>query len=169
VKKAAGDMNFIIGCNHQSTWETFIFSILFDNLSIVVKKELFGIPIIGLYFRKLRCLPVDRSLPVSSIRSLLKYGKIANENNEIILIFPNGTRGASDGKFEYKSGVFALYRSTNRPVIPVYVDSGTYWPRRSFKKTSGTIVLDFRLPIQPGLDKVGFFKEFEERISDLSN
>jgi 1-acyl-sn-glycerol-3-phosphate acyltransferase len=161
VKEITKSTNVIIGCNHQSAWETFIFVLLFDTLSIVVKKELLRIPIAGLYFRKLECLPVDRSSPVSSIRSLLKYGKTANQNRENILIFPNGTRSSFDSVTEYKSGIFALYKFLNIPVIPAYVNSGKYWPRRSLKKTRGTIILEFKQAIYPGLDKEKFFKTFE--------
>jgi 1-acyl-sn-glycerol-3-phosphate acyltransferase len=166
IKDTIGDSHFIIGCNHQSSWETLIFADIFDDLAVVVKKELLNIPIAGLYFRRMGCIPVDRKSPVSSIRSLLKYGKIANENNESILIFPNGTRSSVDEKAEYKSGVFSLYKSTGMPVVPVHVNSGTYWPRRSFKKTSGTIIISFKYPILPGLNKDEFFKEFEKRIEE---
>ncbi|MDR3031230.1 MAG: 1-acyl-sn-glycerol-3-phosphate acyltransferase, partial [Holosporales bacterium] len=98
----------IIGCNHQSSWETLIFSIMLDEIAIVVKKELLSVPIAGLYFKRLDCIPIDRASPISSIKSILKYGKIAYEKKRSILIFPNGTRSSIDDHIEYKSGVFAL-------------------------------------------------------------
>jgi 1-acyl-sn-glycerol-3-phosphate acyltransferase len=157
--------NAIIGCNHQSTWETFIFSIILDNFSAVVKKELRSMPIVGLYIKKLECIPIDRSSPVSAIKSLLKFGKLAAENNRNILIFPNGTRSTSNSKTEYKSGIFALYKSLNIPVIPSIVNSGEFWARHTIKKKRGTIILEFKRPILPGLNKSDFFKELEERLA----
>jgi 1-acyl-sn-glycerol-3-phosphate acyltransferase len=139
---------------------------LFDTLSIVIKKELLKIPIVNLYFKRLGCLPVDRSSPVSSIKSLLRYGGLANQNCESILIFPNGTRSSASENAEYKSGIFALYKSLGIPVIPVHVDSGKYWSRKSFRKIRGTIILDFKRPISPGLDKSEFFRTFEERLNN---
>jgi 1-acyl-sn-glycerol-3-phosphate acyltransferase len=160
--------NVIIGCNHQSTWETVVFPLILDNYSTVVKKELFNIPIAGIYFKKLLCIPVDRSSPVSAIRTLMKFGKQSVENGRNILIFPNGTRDSADSGTEYKSGIFALYKLLNIPVIPVYVNSGKYWARRSFRKKPGMITLSFREPILPGMNKEEFFAKFEERLGSGS-
>jgi 1-acyl-sn-glycerol-3-phosphate acyltransferase len=154
----------IIGCNHQSTWETFIFSILINNLAIVVKKELLKKPIAGLYFKRLECIPVDRSSPITAIKTIIKFGKIAFEKGKSILIFPNGTRASNEEEGEYKSGIFALYKTLKIPVVPAKLNSGTHWPRNSFIKTPGTITLEFKDPILPGLNKEEFFKEFAKRI-----
>lgn len=151
----------IIGCNHQSVWETLIFATIFDELTIVVKKELLNVPVAGLYFRKLGCIPVDRSSPISAIKSLLKFGKIAFKKQQSILIFPNGTRSSADEHVEFKSGIFALYNSLKLPVVPVTVDSGRCWPRHKFQKKSGTIHLVIKPAILPGLSKEEFMKEFE--------
>jgi 1-acyl-sn-glycerol-3-phosphate acyltransferase len=161
--------NVIIGCNHQSSWETFIFPLILDNFSPVVKKELLNIPIAGIYFKKLRGIPVDRSSPVSAIRTLLKFGRQSIEDGRNILIFPNGTRNSGDSTIEYKSGIFALYKSLNIPVVPAYVNSGKYWARRSFRKKSGTITLSFKEPILPGLNKDEFFKKFESRLYEADS
>ncbi|MDR0744565.1 MAG: 1-acyl-sn-glycerol-3-phosphate acyltransferase [Holosporales bacterium] len=154
----------IIGCNHQSVWETIIFATLFDELAIIIKKELLSVPIAGLYFRKLGCIPIDRSSPISSIKSIIKYGKIASEKGQSILIFPNGTRSTINENVEYKSGIFALYHSLKIPVIPAMVDSGQCWPKRSFRKNKGTIHLDFKEAIQPGLSKDEFMHIFENKM-----
>lgn len=154
----------IIGCNHQSTWETFIFSLLFDRLSIVIKKELLKVPIAGLYFRRLLCIPIDRSSPIKAIKDLMKYGKKSVDDNISILIFPNGTRSAPEEDAEYKGGIYAMYRYLNIPVIPAHVDSGKFWPRRSFKKNPGTITLSFKVPIQPGLGKEEFMNRFKTEV-----
>ena len=162
LKKQIEKGEVIIGCNHQSTWETFIFSIIFDELAIVVKKELESVPIVGIFFKKLGCIPVDRDAGISSIRNLIKYGKIAIEKNQSILIFPNGTRSSAEEKISYKSGIFALYKTLNVPVVPCHVNSGEFWPRRSFKKIKGSIILEFKDAIAPGLSKDEFMKTFEE-------
>ena len=158
------DGQVIIGCNHQSAWETFIFSILFDNLSIVIKKELLKKPIAGLYFHRLGCIPVDRDSPVKAIKTLIKFGSEAYSRGKSILIFPNGTRASADEHVEYKSGIFALYKTLGIPVVPAHVDSGKHWGRNSFKKVKGTINLEFKPPIMPGLTKEEFFKAFEKEM-----
>jgi 1-acyl-sn-glycerol-3-phosphate acyltransferase len=154
----------IIGCNHQSTWETFIFSILFKELAIVIKKELLKKPIAGLYFKKLGCIPVNRASPVLAIKTILEAGEKACKAGKSILIFPNGTRANSGVNTEYKSGIYALYKNLGIPVIPVTVNSGQFWKKGTFKKEKGTISLIFREPIDPGLNKEDFFAQFEQNV-----
>jgi 1-acyl-sn-glycerol-3-phosphate acyltransferase len=161
LREAIAKGPVIIGCNHQSTWETFIFAKLFENLSIVIKKELLDVPVAGLYFKKLNCIAIDRSSPVKAIRDLMKFGKESVDKGLSILIFPNGTRSSEDEESEFKSGIYAMYKYLNVPVIPAHVNSGKYWPRRSFSKNPGTIHLSFNEPIHPGLLKEEFFEKFK--------
>ena len=44
------------------------------------------------------------------------------------------------------------------------VSSGLFWPRRSFLKRPGKIVLEFLPAISPGLDRKVFMAELEARI-----
>ena len=154
----------IIGCNHQSAWETMVFSLLLDDFAAVVKKELLQKPIAGMFMKRLECIPVDRESPVKAIKTLLKFGKIAYDAGKSILIFPNGTRASADEHVEYKSGVFALYKTLKLPVVPVYVNSGKCWSRNSFRKSPGIITMEFKQPILPGLDKDEFFEQFERNM-----
>ncbi|MDR1488477.1 MAG: 1-acyl-sn-glycerol-3-phosphate acyltransferase [Holosporales bacterium] len=153
----------ILGCEHQSIWETFVIFSFFDKISTVVKKELFSIPIAGLYFKKLGCIPINRSAAIRSLRNIVKFSKESVKHNTSILIFPSGTRSSgSDYKF---AGIYAMYKNLcNIPVIPVAVDSGKCWPRRSFRKIPGTITLDFRGIIKPGLSKELFIENFNKSM-----
>jgi 1-acyl-sn-glycerol-3-phosphate acyltransferase len=60
--------------------------------------------------------------------------------------------------------VAALYRELGIPVVPVALDSGLFWGRRSFVKRSGRIVVEFLPPIPPGLERRAFMAELEQRI-----
>ncbi len=166
LQKALEKGPVIIGCNHQSTWETFIFTKLFDELSIVIKKELLSVPVSGLYFKKLDCIAIDRSSPVKAIKDLLRQGRQSIDKGLSILIFPNGTRASVEDNVEYKGGIYAMYKSFDVPVIPAHVDSGKYWPRRSFMKNPGTIQLVFKHPINPGLSKEEFMEKFAELMNE---
>lgn len=157
----------IIGCNHQSSWETFIFSLFFNELSIVIKKELLDIPIAGLYFRRLGCIPIDRSSPIIAIKTLVKSSDIAYKKKQNILIFPNGTRSIDDEHTEYKIGIYAIYKHLNLPVVPAHVDSGKCWAKKSFIKNPGTITLKFNKQIEQGLSKEEFMSMFNNTINNI--
>ena len=81
-----------------------------------------------------------------------------------IIIFPQGTRVAPGAKAPYQAGVAALYARLSRPVVPVALNSGCYWPRRSFLKRRGKIVVEILPPIAPGLAKPAFMAALEDRI-----
>jgi 1-acyl-sn-glycerol-3-phosphate acyltransferase len=64
--------------------------------------------------------------------------------------------------------VAALYGKLGVPVVPVALNSGRYWPRRSFLKYPGTIIVEILPPIPPGLAKPVFMAELERRIETAS-
>ena len=48
--------------------------------------------------------------------------------------------------------------------MPVALNSGRFWGRRSFIKRPGRIVLEFLPALPPGLDRRRFMAELEARI-----
>ena len=50
------------------------------------------------------------------------------------------------------------------PCVPVALNSGLFWRRRSFVRLPGTIVVEFLDPIAPGLDKQAFFERLQNDI-----
>src|SRR3546814_16306075 len=81
-----------------------------------------------------------------------------------IVIFPEGTRVAPHQHRPYQPGVAALYGQLGLPVVPVALNSGLFWRRRSFLKQPGTIILEFLPPIAPGLPRKVFLARLEQAI-----
>jgi 1-acyl-sn-glycerol-3-phosphate acyltransferase len=48
--------------------------------------------------------------------------------------------------------------------VPVALNSGLFWPRRSFLRFKGTIRVEFLDPIPPGLDRGAFFAKLQDEI-----
>src|SRR3546814_15770208 len=67
-----------------------------------------------------------------------------------VVIFPEGTRVAPHQHRPYQPGVAALYGQLGLPVVPVALNSGLFWRRRSFLKQPGPIILEFLPPYAPG-------------------
>ena len=63
----------------------------------------------------------------------------------------------------------ALYKALDVAVVPVALDSGVFWGRRSFAKRPGTITVRFLEPIQPGLDRQAFMQLLEQRTETACN
>ena len=154
----------IVACKHQSAWDTFIFYRLARDPAYVMKKELMLIPIYGWLARKQRMIPIDRKAGASALRGLLRAAEAALAERRQIVIFPQGTRMAPGSRSPYQPGIAALYARLGVPVVPVALNSGCFWPRRSFVKYPGRMVLELLEPIAPGLPKAKFMAELESRI-----
>ena len=154
----------IFACKHQSAWETLIFSTLIDKFVIVLKKQLVQIPGYGSYLIKLNSIVIDRSNGIKSLKSLIKQGHEAIANDMSILIFPEGHRGNYGDPVTLQAGISVIYKELNVPVVPVAVNSGKFWARRSKFKRPGRITLEFLEPISAGLPKNEFLHLLKERM-----
>lgn len=154
----------LIAAKHQSTWDTFAFHRLLDNPAMVMKRELFWIPVFGWYPLRSGMIGIDRARGMNAIRRLIRAAKACAARGQPIVIFPEGTRRAVGAPPDYQPGVAALYRELGLPAVPVAVNSGLYWPRRRFVKRPGTIVIEFLPAIPPGLDRARFMHELEAAI-----
>lgn len=154
----------ILACKHQSAWETLIFSTLVDRFVIVLKKQLVLIPGYRSYLIKLNSIVIDRENGIKSLKSLIKQGKEAIAKNMSILIFPEGRRINYGDTTNLQAGISVMYKELNVPVMPVALNSGKFWARRSRFKKPGCITLEFLEPISPGLPKSEFLPLLQERI-----
>lgn len=154
----------IFASKHQSAWDTLFFPYEIERSAIILKRELFWLPFFGWYAKKYGAIGIDRSAGAAAVRKMLRDARKSVAANRPIIIFPEGTRVPPGETGVYQSGVAALYKDLNTPVIPIALNSGLYWPRRKLIRRPGTITLRFLPPIPPGLPR----KEFMERLeSDI--
>ena len=159
----------LVAAKHQSAWETFALIPLFRDPAYLMKRELFWIPLHGWFSYKFKMIPVDRDKGPSALRRMLVEAKTRAAASREIIIFPEGTRRAPGAPPDYKTGVFLLYEALNVPCVPVALNSGLFWPRRSFRRYPGTIIVEFLEPIPPGLSKREFLPRLQETIETASN
>ncbi|MGB1548165.1 MAG: lysophospholipid acyltransferase family protein [Alphaproteobacteria bacterium] len=154
----------IIASKHQSAWETMAYVSILNNPSFVIKREILFIPIFGLYVWRANLIPIDRKAGAAAVRKMLRHAKDVLAEGRPIVVFPEGTRVAPGSRRPYHPGIVALYSHLSVPVVPVALNSGLFWRRRSFLKRPGRIVLEFLPPIPAGLEKKAFLAELEQRI-----
>jgi 1-acyl-sn-glycerol-3-phosphate acyltransferase len=154
----------IIAMKHQSAWDTLAAPALFGDVAIVLKRELLWIPFYGWYARKAGMIPVDRGAGASALKAMVRRARAVVAQSRPIVIFPEGTRTAVGAGRDYHPGVAALYTQLGLPVVPVAVNSGLFWPRRSFLKRPGRIIVEALTPLPPGLPRRTFLNELQSRI-----
>ena len=154
----------ILACKHQSAWETLVLSQVIGDLGYVVKRELTMIPLFGSYLTKAGVIPVDREGGTKALMGMVEGVRRCLAAGRSVAIYPEGTRTSPGERRPYHPGVAALYLKLDAPVVPVALNSGWFWGRRSFRKQPGTIDLVFLPPIEPGLSRRAFLAELEQRI-----
>lgn len=129
----------VILAKHQSTWETFYLSALFEPLSQVIKRELLYVPFFGWAMAMLKPIAIDRSNPKAALKQLAKQGQECLEQGCWVLVFPEGTRIPAGEMGKFSRGGTALAVNANLPILPIAHNAGQYWPKDGWGKKPGTI------------------------------
>lgn len=154
----------IIAAKHQSIWETFVLVTLFDHPTFIVKRELMWLPFFGWFMWKGGMIPVDRGAGAPALAEMAVNARVEIRRGRQLIIFPEGTRRAPGAEPRYRYGVAHLYAEIGVPCIPVALNSGLYWRRRSFLRRPGTVRIELLDPIPPGLDKAAFLDRLQGDI-----
>ena len=136
--------------------------------AIVLKDELKWIPFYGWFCVKFAHILVKRDKAASALKAMIRDARERATAGREIVIFPEGTRTMPGAPPDYKSGYVALYEGLGVPAVPLALNSGLYWPRRSFLRYPGTIIVEFLDPLPPGLPRVEFRQRIETAIEAAS-
>ena len=159
----------IVASKHQSMWETISLLRFFEAPFFAVKRELLFIPLFGLFLLKTRMIAIDRS---AGGRALIRMARRAVEevrSGRQFVIFPEGTRKAVGAPPQYKGGLGLIYVDCGVPCLPVALNSGLFWPRRTFMRYPGTLVVEFLDPLPPGLPRDQFLERVQTVIEAATN
>lgn len=154
----------LVVSKHQSAWETFALIPLLTDPAIVLKDELKWIPFYGWFCVKFDHILVRRDKAAVALKAMIAGAQDRVAHGREVVIFPEGTRRVPGAAPAYKPGYVALYEALGVPCVPVALNSGLYWPRRSLMRTPGTIVIEFLPPFPAGLPRKEFRRQFEERL-----
>lgn len=156
----------IYAFKHQSALDTLLLPLLIPDPAIVLKRELLFIPLFGWYLAKTRQIAIDRRGGGAALKRMLRAAQHCLAEGRSLTIFPEGTRVPPGERRPYHAGVAALYGQLGVPVVPVALNSGLFWPRRSFVKKPGLVTVEFLPAIPPGLSRKDFLAELERRTED---
>ena len=159
----------LVAAKHQSMWDTIIIPVLLDRPCFVLKQELARIPMFGWYLQRAGMIAVDRRGGATALKRMVAQAREAIASGRPIVIFPEGTRVEPGKDSPYHPGVAALYSQLDVPVVPVALNSGLFWSRRSFLKKPGKITIEFLPVIPPGLPRRQFLPLLKGQIEKHSN
>ena len=142
--------NYIFMSNHVSNLDApVLIPVIPGRCSVLVKKELFRIPILGTGMKVADLVPVDRSNREAAIESVNAAVRVLQQGLHM-LIFPEGTRSEDGRLLPFKKGPFHLAMESGVPIVPVTL-LGTFesWPKKRFALRAGTVTVLFHPPLDP--------------------
>lgn len=141
----------ILLSKHESAWETLFYPAVFAReLCFVFKRELLFIPFFGWGIALLRMIAIDRGRGDHAFAQILKKSDVVlRKEGRWMVFFPEGTRVLPGHYRRFKTGGARLAIATNTPVIPIAMNSGDLWPRKSFLKKPGMITVSIGPALLP--------------------
>ncbi len=159
----------VIGAKHQSFLDIIMIFDAIPHGKFIMKRELLWTPVIGMYARRLGCIPVNRGKKGAAVAKMVK--DVAKEFAEPgqLVIYPQGTRVAPGVSKPYKVGTAILYNGLGFPCVPVATNAGVFWPRSGILRKPGLAIVDFLDPIEPGVERDAFLNRLENVIETRSD
>lgn len=159
----------VIGAKHQSFLDVLMIFNAVPHAKFIMKRELMWTPFIGLYARRLGCIPVDRGKRGAAVSKMVK--DVAKEFAEPgqLVVYPQGTRVVPGQKLPYKVGTAVLYEGLGFSCVPVATNAGLFWRRSGILRKPGLAIVEFLDPIQPGIERKAFLAQLETVIEARSD
>jgi 1-acyl-sn-glycerol-3-phosphate acyltransferase len=150
--------SYIFMTNHASNLDPPIqVGLIPRRTSVMVKKELFKVPVLAQAMRMGSLVQVDRGNRDAGIEAV-RAAKAVVDKGLNMLIYVEGHR-SSDGKLlPFKKGPFYMAIECGVPIIPITI-VGTHdlWPKGRYAIKPGQVKVIFHPPIEP--------KDFGDRES----
>lgn len=119
------DRSCIFMSNHVSNLDPpVMIPLLPGRSSVLLKKELMNIPILGRAMRMAKFVPVERGSRRDAAKASVEAAAEALRSGLHIVVYPEGTRSRDGRLSTFKKGPFFLAQETQGPIIPIAL-SGT--------------------------------------------
>ncbi|WP_158790153.1 1-acyl-sn-glycerol-3-phosphate acyltransferase [Granulicella sp. L60] len=140
----------IFMCNHVSNLDPpVVLPLLPGRSSVLLKKELMSIPILGKAMQLGKFVPVERGSRRDAAKESVSAAADALQSGLHILVYPEGTRSPDGRLSTFKKGPFFLAQQTGAPIVPIAL-SGT---QLMMRKGSNAI--------EPGLARIQLLPAIE--------
>jgi 1-acyl-sn-glycerol-3-phosphate acyltransferase len=140
---------YVFMANHLSFLDgPMLYMLIPQLIRVILKKEVFRIPVIGQGMRYVEFVPVDRKGIRGGKKSIEKAANLMREKGYSFLIFPEGTR-SRDGQIQaFKRGGFFLALEGQASIAPISI-KGTYelMPRGTLCAKKGKVRVLFHPPV----------------------
>ncbi|HVB57905.1 MAG TPA: lysophospholipid acyltransferase family protein [Candidatus Acidoferrales bacterium] len=158
----------IFAANHVSNIDPLAFVPLIPRrVSLLMKKELFRIPLLSFGMRMAGFVPVDRASRDSASASLAVAVRHL-KNGLSFAVYPEGTRSSNGRLRPFKGGAFVMAIQAGVPIVPVsIVGARKLLPKGQWALRPGEIVIRFGPPVDASQFTVARRSELVARVESL--
>jgi 1-acyl-sn-glycerol-3-phosphate acyltransferase len=148
LEKLDSHAAYVFVSNHGSFMDIpALLATLPQQFRFFAKKGLFQIPFLGTHLKRAGHLPVDRSSPRASLKSMMEAARIIGSRGISVLNFPEGGRSL-EGLREFKEGPAYIAIKAGVPVVPVaLIGLRELLPMGSAHLKSGSVLVRVGDPI----------------------
>ncbi len=141
---------YIFMSNHVSNLDPPItVPLIPKRTSVLVKKELFRVPVLGKAMRMGSLIPVDRGNRDAGIESVRAAKEVVQQGLNMT-IYVEGKRSFDGKLLPFKKGPFYLAMECGVPVVPITITGTRYvMPKGRFAIKPGMVTVNFHPPIEP--------------------
>ena len=128
------------------------------------------IPLFGWYLKKMGCISIDRNkISKENLNFSHEVGKVINDTDKILIIFPQGTRKSFDDRSKFKKGFSRIYSDLNIACLPIAINSGKVWPKNGKLIPNQKITVSILSIFPPGIEQNMLTNQVEQNIYDELN
>jgi 1-acyl-sn-glycerol-3-phosphate acyltransferase len=141
---------YVFMSNHVSNIDPpLLLPIIPGRTSVLVKRELFKIPILGRTMRLGSLVPVDRGNRDAGIAAVSQAEEVVKQGIHMT-IYVEGHRSYDGKLLPFKKGPFYLAEDCTAPVVPITI-AGTHYamPKGRFAIKPALVTITFHPPIEP--------------------
>ena len=117
---------FLLICNHRSNFDPIIswYAYRKYDLAFISKPENFNYVIYGRIIRKCCFLPIDRTNPRNSMKTILDAVDLIKRDEVSIAVYPEGTRSKKKKLLKFHAGVLKIAQKANVPIVVTTIQGG---------------------------------------------
>lgn len=167
LEKIDPNGTYVFVSNHASLMDIpAILSQIRNQFRFFAKKGLYKIPLLGTHLLRAGHLPVERSSPRASLKSMIEAARVISTRGTCMLLFPEAGR-SPEGLREFKEGAAYIAIKAGVPIVPMaLVGMRSLLPMGSIHIRSGRVTLRIGNPIPTKDLKVCDREALTQRLYD---
>lgn len=167
IENIPNDKGFIYCSKHMSNMDALVLYRRTPNLTALAKKELFRVPLLNLVFKKMGVIAINRGASEAQKQTPI-IAKILIDQKIPLIIFAEGTRTVVGERRPLKSGAYYYQKEADLDIIVAAHNAGVCWPKKSWIKWPGKLIMEYSKPMPKNLNKEDFMDELGRRLLDRS-